>query len=344
MKVWRVLLAFFLLAFPISEAKSVELIGAGATFPYPLYSKLFFIYQNETGIKVNYQAIGSGGGIRQLINKTVDFGATDSPLTEKELEEAGAPILHIPTCLGALVLAFNLPKVEKLNLTGKVIADIYLGKIKKWNDPEIAKLNPEVNLLNMNITPVYRSDGSGSTYIFSQYLSKVSQEWKEKVGVGKSLKWPTGVGGKGNPGVAGIIKQIPGSIGYIEFVYAVQSKISFASIENKEGRFIYPSVETITASASSNIPENAIVDLTDTQAPNGYPISSFTWIVVYKEQNYGERPREKAIELAKLLWWMIHEGQKYAQELSYSPLPHNAVEVAEKLIKSMTYKGEPLLK
>lgn len=344
MKVLGVLLAFFLFAFPISEAKSVELIGAGATFPYPLYSKLFFIYQNETGIKVNYQAIGSGGGIRQLINKTVDFGATDSPLTEKELEEAGAPILHIPTCLGALVLAFNLPKVEKLNLTGKVIADIYLGKIKKWNDPEIAKLNPEVNLPNMNITPVYRSDGSGSTYIFSQYLSKVSQEWKEKVGVGKSLKWPTGVGGKGNPGVAGIIKQIPGSIGYIEFVYAVQSKISFASIENKEGRFIYPSVETITASANTNIPENAIVDLTDTQAPNGYPISSFSWIVVYKEQNYGERPREKAIELAKLLWWMIHEGQKYAQELSYSPLPPNAVEVAEKLIKSMTYKGEPLLK
>ncbi|KUK13445.1 MAG: phosphate ABC transporter substrate-binding protein PstS [Synergistetes bacterium] len=344
MKILRVFLAFLLLVIPVSEAKGVELIGAGATFPYPLYSKLFSVYHNETGVKVNYQAIGSGGGIRQLINKTVDFGATDSPLTERELEDAGAPVLHIPTCLGALVLAYNLPGVNELKLTGKVIADIYLGKIKKWNDPEIAKLNPDIKLPKMNITVVYRSDGSGSTYIFSQYLSKVSEEWKEKVGVGKSLKWPTGIGGKGNPGVAGLIKQIPGSIGYIEFVYATQSEIPFALIENKSGNFVKPSVETVTAAANMEIPESTIVDLTETSSPEGYPLSSFTWIIVYKEQNYGGRPLQKAEELVKLLWWIIHDGQKYASELSYSPLPQIAVEKAEKLIKSITYNGEPILK
>lgn len=344
MRYLALLLALSLIFLPTPQAKGVELIGAGATFPYPLYSKLFSVYSGETGVKVNYQAIGSGGGIRQLINKTVDFGATDSPLTEEELKEASSPILHIPTCLGALVLAYNLPGNPKINLTGKVLADIYLGKIKKWNDPEIAKLNPNLSLPNMNITVVYRSDGSGSTFIFSQYLSKVSQEWKEKVGIGKSLKWPTGIGGKGNPGVAGLIKQIPGSIGYIELVYALQNKMTYASIENKNGKFIEPTVETVTAAAEVDIPESTVADLTDTSSPNGYPLSSFTWIIVYKEQNYGGRTIEKATELAKLLWWVIHEGQKHAAELSYSPLPQKAVEAAEKVIKSITYNGEPILK
>ncbi|MCS7233494.1 MAG: phosphate ABC transporter substrate-binding protein PstS [Synergistetes bacterium] len=344
MKYLMLILALSLIFLPISEAKEIELIGAGATFPYPLYSKLFSVYHKETGVKVNYQAIGSGGGIRQLINKTVDFGATDSPLTEEELKEAGSPIVHIPTCLGALVLSYNLPGNPKINLNGKVLADIYLGKIKRWNDPEIAKLNPGVNLPNMNITVVYRSDGSGSTYILSQYLSKISSEWKEKVGVGKSLKWPTGIGGKGNPGVAGLIRQIPGSIGYIEFVYALQNKMTYASIENRHGKFIEPSVETITASANVDIPESTIVDLTDTSSPNGYPLSSFTWIIVYKEQNYEGRSIEKANELVKLLWWIIHDGQKYAAELSYSPLPQKAIEAAEKVIKSITYNGQSLLK
>lgn len=342
----KILLMLLTLAIFASQAEATksELIGAGATFPYPLYSKLFASYYEKTGVKVNYQAIGSGGGIRQLINKTVDFGATDAPLTEEELKEAGSPILHIPTCLGAIVIAYNLPGNPKIKLNGKVLADIFLGKIKSWDDPELVKLNPDVKLPNMRITVVHRSDGSGSTYILSQYLSKISEEWKSKVGIGKALKWPTGIGGKGNPGVAGLIKQIPGSLGYIEFVYAVQNNMAYASIQNKSGNFIEPSVQSITASANIDIPEDTIADLTDTISPDGYPLSSLTWIIVYKEQAYGKRSIEKARELAKLLLWMVTEGQALASELSYSPLPPRVVELAEKIIRSITYNGEPVLK
>ncbi len=338
-----VIFAMLLITMP-AFAKEIELTGAGATFPYPFYSKLFSIYSQKTGIKINYQAIGSGGGIRQLLNKTVDFGATDAPMSDKELKEAGSPIVHIPTCLGAIVITYNLPGNPKLKLTGEILADIFLGKIKKWNDSRIKKINPDIKLPNMNITVIHRSDGSGSTFILSKFLSKISDEWKKKVGVGKALRWPTGLGGKGNPGVAGLIRQIPGSLGYVELVYALQSKMPFASIKNAGGKFIEPSIKSVSASAQTEIPPDTRVDLTDTKAPDGYPLSSFTWIIVYKEQKYNDRTKERAEELVKLLWWIIHDGQKYAPELSYSPLSENAIKVAENIIKSITYEGKPILK
>jgi len=326
------------------HAKETELIGAGATFPYPLYSKMFDVYNKEYGVKVNYQAIGSGGGIRQLINKTVDFGGSDAIMSDKDLAEASAPVLHIPTCAGSVVVTYNLPGDPQLRFTSDVIADIFLGKISKWNDRRISANNPGAKLPDMNMTVVHRSDGSGTTFIFSDYLSKVSAEWKEKVGAGTSLNWPTGLGGKGNPGVAGLVKQTPGSIGYVELIYALQNKMPSGIVKNKKGKFVTATIASTSLAADTNLPDDMKVSLTDTDAPEGYPISGFTWILVYKEQNYGERSEEKPKELVKLLWWMTHEGQKYAEPLEYAPLSKKAVEKAEKLIKSISYKASIVMK
>ena len=325
-------------------AKDVELIGAGATFPYPLYSKMFDVYNKERGVKVNYQAIGSGGGIRQLINKTVDFGGSDAMMSDKDLAEASASVLHIPTCAGAVVLTYNLTGNPQLRFTPDVIADVFLGKITKWNDPRISAINPGVNLPDMNMTVVHRSDGSGTTFIFSDYLSKVSAEWKEKVGAGPSLNWPAGLGGKGNPGVAGLVQQTPGSIGYVELIYALQNKMPYGMVKNKKGNFVTATLASTSKAADTSLPDDMKVSLTDTDAPEGYPISGFTWILVYKGQSYGDRTEEKAKELVKLLWWMTHEGQKYAEPLEYAPLSKKAVEKAEKLIKSISYKSSIVMK
>ena len=325
-------------------AKEQELIGAGATFPYPLYSKMFDVYSKEYGVKVNYQAIGSGGGIRQLTNKTVDFGGSDAIMSEADLKEASAPILHIPTCAGAVVLTYNLPGNPQLKFTPDVIGDLFLGKIGKWNDRRLSDINPGVKLPDMNVTVVHRSDGSGTTSIFSDYLSKVSREWKEKVGAGTSLNWPTGLGGKGNPGVAGLVKQTPGSIGYVELIYALQNKMPYGMVKNKKGNFVTATLAATSKAADTNLPDDMKVSLTDTDAPEGYPISGFTWILVYKDQNYGDRSEEKAKELVKLLWWMTHEGQKYTEPLEYAPLSKKAVEKAEKLIKSISYKSSVVMK
>jgi phosphate transport system substrate-binding protein len=325
-------------------AKETELIGAGATFPYPLYSKLFDVYNKEYGVKVNYQAIGSGGGIRQLINKTVDFGGSDAIMSDKELSEASAPVLHIPTCAGAVVVTYNLSGNPQLRFTPDVIADIFLGKIGKWNDRRISEINPGVKLPDMNVTVVHRSDGSGTTSIFSDYLSKVSNEWKEKVGAGTSLNWPSGLGGKGNPGVAGLVQQTPGSIGYVELIYALQNKMPYGMVKNKKGNFVTATIASTSKAADTNLPDDMKVSLTDTDAPEGYPISGFTWILVYKDQNYGDRTEEKAKEVVKLLWWMTHEGQKYTEPLEYAPLSKKAVEKAEKLIKSISYKSSVVMK
>jgi len=325
-------------------AKETELIGAGATFPYPLYSKMFDVYHKEYGVKVNYQAIGSGGGIRQLINKTVDFGGSDAIVSDQDMKEAAAPILHIPTSAGAVVVTYNLTEEPELKFTPDMIADIFLGKIRKWNDPRISALNPGMKLPDMAVTVVHRSDGSGTTFIFSDYVSKVSSEWKEKVGKGTSLNWPTGLGGKGNPGVAGLVKQTPGSIGYVELIYALQNKMPYGTVKNKNGRFVTPTIASTSLAADINLPDDMRVSLTDTDASGGYPISGFTWILVYKEQNYADRSEEKAKELVKLLWWMTHEGQKHAEPLHYAPLSKRAVEKAEKLIRSISYKEKPLMK
>ncbi len=328
----------------IGYAKDVELVAAGATFPYPFYSKLFDVYNKEHGDKVNYQAIGSGGGIRQLINKTVDFAGSDAIMSDKELTEAGAPVLHIPTCAGAVVITYNLSGNSQLKFTPDIIADIFLGKISKWNDRRLSEINPGVKLPDTHLTVVHRSDGSGTTFIFSDYLSKVSGEWKDKVGSGTSLNWPTGLGGKGNPGVAGLVQQTPGSIGYVELIYALQNKMPYGTVKNKKGNFVTATLASTSKAADTNLPDNMKVMLTNTDAPEGYPISGFTWILSYKDLNYGGGTEDKAKEVVKLLWWMTHEGQKYAQPLDYAPLSKKAVEKAEKIIKSITYKSSVLMK
>ncbi len=339
------LLAFMVLFFPaLPRAKGVELLGAGATFPYPLYSKMFYEYWRATGVKVNYQAIGSGGGIRQLINMTVDFGGSDAFMNDEELRKAPAKILHIPTCVGAVVLTYYLPGNPKLKFTPDLIADIFLGKIVKWGNKRIAEVNSEAKLPDMPIAVVHRSDGSGTTFVFTDYLSKVSSEWQGKVGRGKAVNWPAGLGAKGNPGVAGLIKQLPGAFGYIELVYALQNRMPVASIRNKKGRFVQPGIGSTSFAATVPLPEDTRVSLTNTDAPEGYPISSFTWILVYQEQAYKKRSMEKVDELVKLLWWMTHEGQKYAEPLHYAPLSAAAVKKAEKIIRWITYNGNPIQK
>jgi phosphate transport system substrate-binding protein len=325
-------------------AANKELLGAGATFPYPLYSKMFDVYHKDQGIKINYQAIGSGGGIRQVLSKTVDFGGTDAFMSDKDLAELENDILHVPTCLGAVVVTYNVPDGPTLNLTPDVVADIFLGKLTKWNDERITKANPGVNLPDMTIVVVHRSDGSGTTFIFSDYLSKVSAEWKKVVGTGKSLNWPSGLGAKGNPGVAGLVKQLPGSIGYVELIYAVSNNMPVANVKNKSGNFVTPSIESVSLAADIELPDHTRVSITDTDAKEGYPISGFTWLIFYKEQSYDGRSIEKAQELMKLVWWMTHEGQSLAEPLHYAPLPEEAVKKAEAVLETTVYGGKPITK
>lgn len=324
--------------------KDIELLGAGATFPYPFYSKLFHVYSNTYHVKVNYQAIGSGGGIRQLINKTVDFGATDAFMSDKELKKAPMQIIHIPTCLGAVVITYNLPNRPKLKFSPEIISDIFLGKIKMWDDKRIRAVNPGVKLPRTKIVVIHRSDGSGTTFIFSDYLAKVSKEWANKVGRGKSLKWPIGLGGKGNPGVAGLVQQIPGAIGYVELIYALSNNMPVGIVKNKSGKYIVPSIKSVSLAANIKMPEDTRVSLTNTDAKDGYPISSFTWLIVYREQDYRGRSKDKAKAMVDLLGWIIHDGQQYAEPLHYAPLPKEAVKIAEKVLKSIAYDGKPILK
>lgn len=320
------------------------LLGAGSTFVYPLFSKQFSEYHKLTGLKVNYQSIGSGGGILQLTNKTVDFGDSDAPLNEEQTEKIGAEVLHIPMCSGAVVLSYNLPGLKaSINLTPALISDIFLGKIKRWNDARLAAANKGMSLPDMPVVVAHRSDGSGTTNIFTTYLSKVSPEWQSKVGAGSSINWPAGLGGKGNEGVAGLVKQTPGAIGYIELAYAMQNKMPFAKIQNKSGNFIAPTVASTSAASNITLPADSKVSLSNTDAADGYPISGFTWAILYKEQNYGKRSAKKSEQLLKLLWWNIHEGQRFCEELHYAPLSPAAVKVAETILKSATFNGKQIL-
>jgi phosphate transport system substrate-binding protein len=321
----------------------IKLLGAGATFPFPLYSKMFDAYYQMNNVKVNYQAIGSGGGIKQLLSKTVEFGATDAFMDEEEMGMSEKPIIHIPTCLGAVVVTYNLPGNPVLKLTPDIIADIFLGKIKRWNDKRIKVLNPEAKLLDQKIVIVHRSDGSGTTFIFSDYLSKVSSEWSEKVGRGKSLNWPVGLGGKGNQGVAGLIQQTPGSIGYTELIYAMSNDMPAALVQNKSGNFINPSISSVSQSANIDLPSDTRVSLTNTDAENGYPIGSFTWLILYNELNVVCKTERDAKALMDLLWWMIHDGQNLVEPLHYAPLPEEAVKKSEILLKSVKYNGKNVL-
>ncbi|MCX6083585.1 MAG: phosphate ABC transporter substrate-binding protein PstS [Caldiserica bacterium] len=316
-----------------------SLTGAGATFPYPLYSKMFDTYDTVAGVRVNYNSIGSGGGIKALTDKTVDFGASDAFLNDQEEAAMGASVLHIPTCVGAVVLSYNLDGTPALKLDGTVLAGIFLGKVVKWNDPSIVALNPGLSLPDLVITVVHRSDGSGTTSIFTSYLAAVSPSWKSTVGAGKSVSWPTGVGGKGNDGVAGMISQAKGSIGYIELIYAQQSGMPFASLKNASGTFIMPSLASSAAAAAVSLPDDLRIVILNSPGADAYPISAFTWILVYKEQNYAGRTLEQAQALKKLLTWMLTDGQAINEGLSYAKLLAPAAAKALALVKSMTYGG-----
>ncbi len=317
-------------------AQNVQINGAGATFPYPIYSKWFSEYNKvHPEVAINYQSIGSGGGIRQLTNQTVFFGATDGPMTSEQQFAAPGKIMHLPTVLGAVVPIYNIPGVDaQLKFTGPVLADIFLGKTTKWNDPAIQGLNPGLKLPATEITVAHRSDGSGTSYIFVDYLAKVSPEWKQKVGVATAVNWPAGVGGKGNEGVAGLVKQMPGSIGYVELIYAKQNKIDYGSVQNMDGEFLLASLESITAAASAAakaMPKDFRVSITNAPGKGVYPISSFTWLLLYESPS--DRQRSKMmVDFTK---WALTDGQKFAGELGYAPLPPEVVALEMEALKKI---------
>ncbi len=315
------------------DARSQLLInGAGATFPYPIYSQWFDVYAKDNpDVRFNYQSIGSGGGIKQLLNKTVNFGASDAPMNDQQLSQSPIKVMHFPTVMGAIVITYNIPGVTgSLRLTGPLIADIFLGKITKWNDDAIAKLNPSVKLPDTAIVVCHRSDGSGTTYVFTDYLAKVSPDWSKQVGKATAVKWPAGLGGKGNEGVTALVQQTPGAIGYVELIYAVQNKLPYAELKSHDGDWVMPSVETVTAAATgdaANIPSDFRVSITDAPGAKAYPISSFTYLLVYQQQ--ADAAKGKAIK--EFIKWMLANGQQYAPALSYAPLP--APVVAAELVQ-----------
>jgi len=309
-----------------AAAAQQQINGAGATFPNPIYSKWFSEYGKLKQVNINYQPIGSGGGIRQLTNQTVFFGATDGPMTAEQMQQAPGKILHLPTVLGAVVPVYNLQGAGELKFSGPVLADIFLGKITKWNDPAIAKLNSGAKLPATDITVVHRAEASGTTYIWVDFLSKVSPEWMKKAGVATSVAWPIGLGGKGNEGVAGLVQQTPGAIGYVELIYAIQNKISYGTVQNTEGEFVRATVESVTAAAAAavkNMPKDFRVSITNAPGKGVYPISSFTWMLLY------ENPKDKGQSKAMVdfMKWALTDGQKFAPDLGYAPLPPEVIKM-----------------
>ena len=330
---FALLLAAVALSLPVFAQTTLN--GAGATFPYPIYSKWFSEYNKlHSDVQINYQSIGSGGGIRQVINGTVDFGASDGPMTDDQLKEAKFKLFHIPTVLGAVVPAYNVPGVSgELKFTPEALAGIFLGKIQNWNDPAIAKANPGVNLPNQPIIVVHRSDGSGTTYIFTDFLTKVSKDWESAVGKGTAVKWPVGLGGKGNEGVAGQVRQLQGSIGYIELIYALENKISYGSVKNAAGNFIKATLDGVTEAAASvkSMPADFRVSITNAPGKTAYPISSFTWLLIPAQS----KDAAKGKILADFLNWMIVDGQKMTNQLSYAPLPASVAEKVKATIQQV---------
>lgn len=346
-----VVFAATVLSFTFSSCKpnggggggQVKLQGAGATFPNPLYQKWLSEYSKlHSTVQIDYQSVGSGAGIKQIQAQTVDFGASDVPMKDEDLKAAPGEILHIPTVLGAVVITYNLSGVNQpLKFSGEVLADIFLGKIKKWNDPKIAADNPGVTLPASDITVVHRSDGSGTSGVFTDYLSKISPEWKEKVGSGPSPSWPVGLGGKGNEGVTGQIKNTPNTLGYVELVYAIQNKLPVAQIKNGSGTFVEPSIDAVTAAAAAsagNTPDDLRVSITNAAGATAYPISSYTYILLYKNQK--DAAKGKAV--VDFVWWGIHDGEGFAKDLQYAPLPADIVKRAEAKLNSITANGVAL--
>ncbi len=324
------------LLLPVQSVAATELTGAGATFPYPFYSKAFYSYsQSHPDVTVNYQSIGSGGGIQQFIAKTVDFGASDVPMNAGELQRASDPVVQIPVTLGGEAICYNLPGINSgLKFTRELVADIYLGKVTKWNDPAIQKLNPEVKLPDMPIMVVHRSDGSGTTYIFTDFLSNISSEWKQRVGAGKSVSWPApnSVGGKGNEGVAGQVRQSAGAIGYVELAYVVQNNMTYGRLQNKSGSWVYPSIATVAAAGASK-PNVSATDfsIVNADGADSYPISGYSWVMVY--QKPADATRGGLVK--KVMSWLVTDGQDVAKSVNYVPLPKNVQDVAFKAISQM---------
>src|SRR4030095_6551051 len=319
-----------LLLVGVSATTSAQMMinGAGATFPYPIYSKWFDEYAKvDPSVRFNYQSIGSGGGQKQILSGTVDFGASDGPMSDANLAKAPGKILHIPTVAGAVVISYNLPESPKLKLDGDAIAGMYLGQIKKWNDPKLTALNPGVKLPDQDIVVVHRSDGSGTSFIFTDYLSKVSSEWKSKAGNNTSVNWPTGIGGKGNEGVSGQVKQTPGAVGYVELIYAKQNKMPYADIKNSTGEFVKPTLDSVTAAlATAEIPDDFRFSMTNAPGKDAYPICGATWLLVYEQQ----KDPAKGKKLVEFLKWAAKDGEKMAKELDYAPLPET---VQERVLK-----------
>ena len=309
--------------------------GAGATFPYPIYSKWFNSYAKvDPSVRFNYQSIGSGGGQKQILAETVDFGASDGPMSDENLAKAPRKLLHIPTVAGADVVSYNLPGSPHLKLDGATLAGIFLGKVTKWNDPAITSQNPGVSLPDQDIVVVHRSDGSGTTYIFTDYLSSVSSEWKEKVGKNTSVNWPTGLGGKGNEGVSGQIKQVPGALGYIELAYAKQNNLPYADMKNSTGNYVTPSIDSVTAAlATAMIPDDFRFSMVNPPGPDAYPIAGTTWLLVYQQQ----KDAAKGQKIVEFLKWAYVDGEKMAASLDYAPLPQNVQDRVLKRIAEITY-------
>ncbi len=342
---WGVrLAALALAAHPGAAAAQQKLTGAGATFPNPIYTKWFDAYHKKTGIEINYQSIGSGGGIRQFTEGTVDFGASDAPLTDAQVAAVQGNVVHVPTVIGAVVLTYNLPALRgtQLKLDGQTIADLYLGRITKWNDRRIASLNPGVALPDLDLVVVHRSDGSGTTYVFTDYLSKVSAEWREKVGYATSVSWPAGLGGKGNEGVTQQVRQVEGAIGYVELIYAVANRLPYALVRNSAGNFVAPSLESATAAAASARLKPGTdfrVSITNAPGPATYPITSFTWILVRADDKHAARAR---LLRDVLLWTITDEAQEMARALHYAPLPAEVRALVAARVKSLKADGKPI--
>jgi phosphate transport system substrate-binding protein len=345
MKKISLLLASVLVAASAFCESSTSLSGAGATFPLPFYNMAFQNYTKTTGVKVSYGGIGSGGGIQSLTDKVVDFGASDAFMSNADIAKMPASVLHIPTCSGAVVIAFNLSGISQIKLNPETLTKIFLGEIKNWNDPALKRLNPTIKFPNLAITVVHRSDGSGTTNMFTDYLTKVSKEWATKLGAGKSVNWPTGIGAKGNPGVAGTISQTAGAIGYVGSEYAFAEKISSALLQNKAGKYIKASIASVSAAGKGLIPADTRVMITNSSAVDAYPISGFTWLILYKEQNYNKRSYEQSLATVRLLYWMVSPtAQGMAGKVNYSPLPAPVVAKAKAILRTVTYNGRRILK
>ena len=347
-KLGMMALAMFAMGGAVATAQT-RLQGAGATFPNPLYQRWVAEYQkSHPDVQIDYQSIGSGGGVKNITENTVDFAGSDAPLSKKELEAMGGPdkVVQVPSCAGGVVPAYNVPGVkQELKFTGPIIADIYMGRVNKWNDPRLVQLNPGVNLPNLPITPAWRTDGSGTNFVFTNYLATQSKEFTAKIGIGKKVAWPLGQGGKGNEGVAQIIQQTPGAIGYLEQNYADKNHIAYGPVQNKSGKFVKASPKTVSSAgsgAASSLKGNVLAaDIWNQSGEDAYPIASFTYLIAYRDL-HNLKSKQQAQALASYLWWATHDGQKFAEDLDYAPLAHPVQEKVEAALKTLSYGGQPI--